>query len=76
MKQFKKITTVQTADELCSKHFDGLHNDDITYEKIQKYAIEFAKLHVEEALKITSKKFKNPDNIRAILKTYSLDNVE
>ncbi len=40
-----------TAKELWSKHFDGLHWDDITPEKEQKYAIEFAKYHVEQALK-------------------------
>lgn len=71
MKQFKKITTVPTAKEIFDKML--LENDECTSTEMM---IEFAKLHVEEALKITSKKFKNPDNIRAVLKTYSLDNVE
>jgi hypothetical protein len=46
------------AKELCSKHFDGLHNDDVTYERIQKYAIEFAKHHVVEALMSAKKSYK------------------
>lgn len=37
--------------ELFGKHFNGLHYDDITPERIEKYAIEFAKHHVEKALK-------------------------
>ena len=76
MKEFKRISKVETAEELFGKHFNGMHNDDITPEKINNFAIAFAKLHISEALEITSKKFKNPDNIRAVLKTYSLDNVE
>ncbi len=39
-----------TADELWSKHFDGLHYDDITPEMEQNYAIEFAQMHAEAAL--------------------------
>lgn len=40
-----------TAKELFGKHFNGLHYDDITPERIEEYAIEFAKLHIEAALK-------------------------
>lgn len=39
-----------TAKELFGKHFNGLHYDDISPERIEKYAIEFAKYHVIEAL--------------------------
>jgi hypothetical protein len=41
-----------TAEELWSKHFDGLHYDDITPEREQKYAIEFAKMKVLEAIEL------------------------
>lgn len=44
------------AKELFSKHFDGLHYEDITPERIEKYAIEFARYHVEQALKEASEK--------------------
>ena len=39
-----------TSKELFGKHFNGLHYEDITKERIQKYAIDFAKMHVEKAL--------------------------
>lgn len=64
-----------TAEELWAKHFGGLHYDDITPEKEQKYAIEFAKLHVAEAIEKASKGFKNPDNIRFVKKCYPLDSI-
>jgi len=46
-----------------------------TPKQVEEWMIEFTKLHLEESFKQISKKFKNPDNIRTILKTYSLDNV-
>lgn len=78
-----------TAEELFSKHFNGLHYDDITQERIQKYAIEFAKMHVAEALKqveesiyinaicnicCSGSEIAFKEN--PILNCYSLDNVE
>lgn len=47
---------MNTAQELWDKHFNGLHYDDITPEKMERYAIEFAKLHVQAALKSASEK--------------------
>lgn len=43
-----------TAEELWDKHFSGLYWDDITPEREQRYAIEFARYHVEQALKLAS----------------------
>ena len=37
-----------TSEELFGKHFNGLHYEDITKERIQKYAIDFAKMHVTQ----------------------------
>lgn len=45
-----------TAEQLFSKYFDGCYWDDLIPEKMQKYAIEFAKMHVTEALKQASEK--------------------
>jgi hypothetical protein len=56
-------------------HFNGLHYEDVTPEKIEKYAIDFAKRHVEEVVEKASKGFKNPDNIRYIKKCYPLDGI-
>jgi hypothetical protein len=39
-----------TAEELSIKYFGGMHYDDITIEYMQKYAVEFARLKVKEAL--------------------------
>lgn len=39
-----------TAEELFGKHFDGMHYDDITSEKIEQYAVDFAKYHVKKAI--------------------------
>jgi hypothetical protein len=44
--------------------------------EIEQWMIEFAQIHLAEAFDQISKKFKNADNIRAIKKTYPLDNVE
>lgn len=32
------------AEELFSKHFNGLHHDDVTPERVKKYAIDFANI--------------------------------
>ena len=44
-------------------------------EAIQEAMIEFAKLHVAEAIEKASKGFKNPDNIRFVKKCYPLDGI-
>lgn len=45
-----------TAEELWSKHFDGLHWDDITQEKEVLFAKEYARLKCEELIKIVAEK--------------------
>ncbi|MFZ2486955.1 MAG: hypothetical protein WAZ19_02440 [Anaerolineae bacterium] len=45
-----------TAEELSIKYFGGMHYDDITIEYIQKYAVEFARLKVQEALETAADK--------------------
>lgn len=69
-----------TAKELFGKHFNGLHYDDITPERIEKYAIEFAEFHVKKALKAASKKSKIKEGqitdyklTNSILIAYKLD---
>lgn len=77
-----------TANELFGEHFNGLHYEDITIERIEAYAISFAKHHVEKALKSASEqatasnksKFNgdvNPQvDIDSILEAYPLSNIK
>lgn len=72
-----------TAKELFSKHFNGLHYDDITREKIEKYAIEFAKFHAELALISAAEEADITDSGRfpiidksSILNAYPLTNIK
>jgi hypothetical protein len=65
----------ETAGEMFAKHFNGMHYSDITEEKIEKYAIDFARLKVSEALHETSLHFKNPENVSYIKNHYSLDKI-
>lgn len=41
-----------TSKELFGKHFDGMHYDDITPKRIQKYAVEFAKMKICEVVEL------------------------
>ncbi len=81
-------TIIPTAEELFGKHFGGMHFDDITPEMTEKYAIEFAKLHVEAALIEASAKATTSDDIdgdsgegsfwvnkESILSAYPLSNI-
>lgn len=43
-----------TATELFLNDFSGMHYADVTSELIEKYAIKFAKMHVDAALKEAS----------------------
>ena len=45
-------TKNMTSEELFGKHFNGMHYDDITSEMIKKYAVEFAKIKVREAVEL------------------------
>lgn len=45
-----------TAEELFLKYFSGMHYDDVTPEKIEQYAIDFAKLKVRVALESAAEK--------------------
>jgi hypothetical protein len=47
-------------------------NDECTSTEMM---IEFAKIHVTEAIEKASKGFKNPDNIRYVKKCYPLDGI-
>lgn len=75
MKTKKEKTAPITANELFGQHFNGLHYEDITPDKIEKYAIAFAKLKVAEALEETSKHFKNPENVSHVKNHYKLDKI-
>lgn len=44
-------------------------------DNIKEWIVEFAKLHVTEAIEKASKGFKNADNIRYIKKCYPLDGI-
>jgi hypothetical protein len=39
-----------TAQEFFGKHFNGLHYDEVTPERIEQYAIEFCKLNINTLL--------------------------
>jgi len=47
-----KLKKNMTSEELFGKHFNGMHYDDITSEMIKKYAVEFAKIKVREAVEL------------------------
>lgn len=75
-----------TAEELFGKHFNGLHYDDMTPERIIKYAIDFAGVHSKEALKQASEKaslkcgeYSSDDfyiDTDSILNAYPLSNIK
>jgi len=71
-----KERTIPTAQNFIVNKFKEKNNCPPTPEQVEDWLIEFAKMHVKEALEITSKKFKNTDNIRAVLKTYPLENID
>lgn len=75
------MENIPTATELFLNDFAGMHYADVTSELIEKYAIKFAKLHVEAALKEASEKAMGlhcTDYIDkdSILNSYPLSNIK
>ncbi len=46
-----------------------------TPKQVEEWLIEFAKLHVAEAIEKASKGFKNADNVRYVKKCYPLEGI-
>ena len=77
---------IPTAEEWLLNHKEMSKYDVASYdeggylgvdeEALYKIMIEFAKLHVEAALKEASDKFDHYSNKNAILGSYSLDNIK
>lgn len=70
------------AEYVFGTHFNGLHHDEVTPERIKKYAIKFAQLHVAEALTQASENAETEEyiipgvfyvNKESILNAYPLD---
>jgi len=73
----RNIKTTPTAENLIVNKMKLFPDGNTPSPKdVEEWMIEFAKIHLEEAFEQISQKFKNTDNIRAIKKTYSIDNVE
>lgn len=73
-----KIKTIPTAENFIINKLNEVQpktNLPPTPKQVEEWMIEFTKIHLTEAFTDISKKFKTPENIRAVLKTYSLDNV-
>ena len=70
---------IPTAEEVIDKMVKfASANDTIncTVYSLSQVMIEFAKMHVETALKEASEKFDHYSNKNAILNSYSLDNIK
>ena len=77
----REYEVLPTATELFLNHFSGMHYADVTSELIEKYAIKFAKLHVQAVLKLASENAMGlhcTDYIDkdSILNSYPLDNIK
>ena len=71
---------IPTAEQVMKSHYNMDKDEDgnqVYYGWIVEDAmIEFAKMHVEAALKEASEKFDHYSNKNAILGSYSLDNIK
>ncbi len=78
------MSKIITAEDFLEKEhpstLQSIIDGDCHYEEaksyIQDWLIDFAKMHVELALKEASEKFEHPVNRNVILNAYPLDNIK
>jgi len=75
----KNLKMIPTAEDLLNKYRfkAGQHIGNSDYDLMAQYAIEFAKLHVQEALKAAHRNMQLPDeDLEFTLDSYSLENIK
>jgi hypothetical protein len=80
MKELYNMKNIPTAEEF-SKEFEGdegleTRKGILIHENVYKFAIEFAKLHVEAALKEASEEFNSKTYSEFVLNAYPLTNIK
>lgn len=72
----RKIKTIPPAQTFILNKFKESQNCPPTPQQVEEWLIEFAKMHVKEALVQASNKFDAKCNKYAIINSYTLENID